>query len=586
MRTGIQHPGRGRGEILTREPPYRRRSGPAAPQGPDVPTLRRRLYAAWLAPGPRSALGRRLDQGLALLIIANLVALLLEQVPAVIDRWRVGFQAFDELSIAAFSVEYALRLWLAPEQPRLALAPFPRLRYMASWQALVDLAAIAPFYAGLLMPSPLDLRLLRVLRLLRLFKLFRVFGPALAQFRALNRGRSLRQQVHALVTPGPFGGRLHAMFDLFIMVWVMISVVAVVIESVDSVYSALAVEFAVLDALAVGIFSAEYLMRLYSCVEDPRFQRRWTGRGRFALRPAALIDLLAILPFFVETLFNHLVDLRFLRIFRLLRLMKLTRYTGATQTLLAAMERERPVIAASAFIMMLLVVLAASLGYLFEHEAQPDKFENIPQAIYWSVITLASVGYGDITPITPAGRLITVVLALLGIGIFAVPAAVLSSAFNEQLRFERESLQNELYKMLGDGQISDAEQAVIDREAKRLHLSRSEVSRIVERARRQRHADRQGNGGVPYALVRTHPLVAFEQFRGLVSQLRQVADLADRPALAEQLASQGSALERAVWAQFRARAAAGQGNDGQGGGGKSSSSEASSTGGPSPERAA
>ena len=192
------------------------------------------------------------------------------------------------------------------------------------------------------------------------------------------------------------------------------------------------------------------------------------------------------MPFYLEAFLHHLFDLRFLRVFRLLRLLKLTRYTGATKTLTQVIVREWPVLAASAFVMMLLVVLTASLGYLFEHEAQPDKFENIPQSIYWAVITLASVGYGDISPVTPMGRIMTIVLALLGIGIFAIPAALLSSAFSDQLRIERETLRDEVYHMLADGTISEHEADKINAEAKRLHLSEDEVKRMIDKAKRER----------------------------------------------------------------------------------------------------
>jgi hypothetical protein len=98
----------------------------------------------------------------------------------------------------------------------------------------------------------------------------------------------------------------------------------------------------------------------------------------------------------LEGFLHHVLDLRFLRVFRLTRLLKLTRGNDATKTLVKVISREWPIISASAFIMILLVIMTASLGFLFEHEAQPDKFENIPQTIYWAVITLASIGYGDL----------------------------------------------------------------------------------------------------------------------------------------------------------------------------------------------
>ena len=133
------------------------------------------------------------------------------------------------------------------------------------------LAAIAPFYLAAIIN--VDLRVLRALRLLRILKLFRLIIPAWKEFRELNRGRSFRQHIHALVWPSNRGGKLHEYFDTFIVAWVLISVVAVVLESVESVHFLLNVEFVVLDTIAVGVFTAEYLMRIYSVVEDRKSTR-------------------------------------------------------------------------------------------------------------------------------------------------------------------------------------------------------------------------------------------------------------------------------------------------------------------------
>ena len=151
-----------------------------------------------------------------------------------------------------------------------------------------------------------------------------------------------------------------------------------------------------------------------------------------------MVDLMAILPFFLEFFLHHLLDLRFLRVFRLLRLLKLTRYTGATTTLTRVISREWSVLAASAFIMLLLVIMTASLGYLFEHDAQPDKFENIPQSIYWAVITLASVGYGDISPVTTLGKLFASLIMFIGYAIIAVPTGIVTSEMTAAMRHKRE----------------------------------------------------------------------------------------------------------------------------------------------------
>jgi hypothetical protein len=226
-----------------------------------------------------------------------------------------------------------------------------------------------------------------------------------------------------------------------------------------------------------------------------------------------------------------------------MRLLKLARYSGATQSLFTVIKREWPVMKAAVFILLLLVMLAACLGYVFEHEAQPDKFENIPQAIYWSVITLASVGYGDISPITPAGRAVTIVIALLGIGIFAIPAAILSSALSDQLRIEREKMMNELYHMLEDGVISADEQELIEAEAKRLHLTQGELTRLLEKAKVEmgiEHApDKDVNGAkgntgeMSLEFLSKHPELAAEQLKITISKLQQIVSVSDRQELSK-----------------------------------------------------
>jgi hypothetical protein len=394
--------------------------------------------------------------------------------------------------------------------------------------------------------------MLRFLRLLRILKIFRILIPAYQQFVIANKGRTFRQKMHALVFPSEYGGSLHGLFDTFIVVWVIVSVVSVVLESVSAIEYILHIQFIIVDAIAVGIFTMEYCMRLYCCVEEPGFESAVTGRFKQAKSSASIIDFLAILPFFLEIILHHLMDLRFLRVFRLMRLLKLTRYTGATATLTKVIAREMPVLGASAFIMLLLVILTASLGYLFEHDAQPEKFDNIPQSIYWAVITLASVGYGDISPITAGGRIMTIFLALLGIGIFAIPAALLSSAFTDQLRIERETLTNALYEMLSDGIISEEEAEIINIEAKRLHLSEEDVNRLIDKARKEREL-KDDVSVLPLHKIAATSEHAVEHYRILMSQIRMLGIMTDREKF-ELVAIKNSRLspeELALWRQIQ-----------------------------------
>ncbi|NBT56918.1 MAG: ion transporter, partial [Betaproteobacteria bacterium] len=413
--------------------------------------LRKWLYAWLLDPTIPGNYQKGIDKWIGILIVVNLFALVFEHVPAVFELNKHLFHYFDIFSVGVFTIEYIVRLYLAPEDPEFQKRGSPHFAYVTSPFAIVDFLAVAPFYLQAFIP--VDLRVLRFLRLLRILKLFRVIVPAYHEFVHLNLGRTFRQKIHAIVFDSPYGGKSHDIFQTFIGIWVLISVLAVVMESVASVSYILNVEFVILDAVAVAIFTLEYCMRIYSCVEEPGFKGAVSGRIKQAKTPSTLIDFLAILPFFLEVFLHHLLDLRFLRVFRLARLLKLTRGSDATATLGKVLAREWPVIAAAGFIMLLLVVLTASLGYLFEHEAQPDKFDNIPNSIYWAVITLASVGYGDISPVTTMGRIMTIVLALIGIGIFAIPAALLSSAFSDELVKERAALKLKLRDILSDGHI-------------------------------------------------------------------------------------------------------------------------------------
>jgi len=490
----------------------------------DLP-FRKWLYSWLLDPHIEGNYQKSIDKWIVILIVSNLFALVFEQIPAIFNAYEKWFHFFDIFSVVVFTIEYLMRFYLAPEDEEFKKRKYARGSYVVSPFALIDLIAILPFFLQAFIS--VDLRYLRSLRLLRILKLFRILIPAYKEFVLANQGRTFRQKVHAVVFPSAYGGSLHTIFDTFIVIWVIVSVMAVILESVQGIHYLLNLEFIVLDAIAVSIFTLEYCLRMYCCVEEPGYQRAVSGRLKMAKSTSSIIDLLAIAPFFLEVFLHHLVDLRFMRVFRLLRLLKLSRYTGATQSLSKVIAREWPVMAASTFIMLLLVVMTASLGFLFEHEAQPDKFENIPQAIYWAVITLASVGYGDISPITPAGRAMTIVLSLIGIGIFAIPAAILSSAFTDQLKRDRESLVNTIYEMLADGHLDEKEIEYIRTESKRLHLSDEEIRLLIDKANREREL-MEDVSILPLHKIAANTEHTIEHFKHLLGQVRQLSLLTDQ----------------------------------------------------------
>jgi voltage-gated potassium channel Kch len=519
------------------------KKAPVKPQKPAGKPLRRIIYEWLYKPKDGVPTSKNFENYLSILIIANVACMILETVPALAPylRW---LHLFENISIGIFTAEYLIRLLIAPEDPEFKETKNPRLKYICSFFAIIDALVIVPFFMGSM--APFDLRFLRILRLL---KLLRILLPAFEEFRQLNEGRTFRQRVHALVFPSPYGGQLHHFFDLFIVVWVLISVLAVILESVDSIHYNLSVEFIVLDAVAVLVFSFEYLMRLYSCVEEPRFQRTFAGRLSYATKPVAIIDFLAIIPFFLEVFLHHLIDLRFLRSFRLMRLFKLARYTGSTNTLFAILRREAPILATTAFTLMLLVVLVASLGYLFEHEAQPEKFENIPTSIYWAVITLASVGYGDISPITPLGRMMTTLMALIGLGLFAIPASILSSAFTQELQSQRQAIENQLYDMLADGVLSDEELENVKVLARKMNMSEEQLEILIDKAKRESEERARNDIFIPADYLVAHSSVAAAQYRVLFEQIKRIAHLPNAADVSRHLLTSHNVgdVERDLW---------------------------------------
>jgi voltage-gated potassium channel Kch len=482
---------------------------------------------------------RLIENSVGWLIILSVLAIVAEHNELLYLPNVQWFHLFDVITVGIFTLEYLLRLGAAPHDPEFAGRRFARLRHALSFYALVDLLAIAPFYFASFLTLDVEmLRLLRLLRLMRIFKLSRYMVPAWREFIELNRHRSLRGKIHALLEPTGHSGQLHVYFDNFIMFWVLLSILAVVLESVESIHSVLAHEFRVIDIVSFSVFTIEYALRMYAAPEHAAFKHRSMPRWSHFWSGHALIDLLTILPFLLERLLPFSLDLRFLRVFRLMRLLKLTRYTSATKTLYKVVLREWQVIFASVFVMLLMVVLTASMGYLFEHEAQPDKFENIPQSIYWAVVTLASVGYGDISPITPMGRALTVVLALLGIGIFAIPAGLLASAFTDQLRIDREAFKHKLLAAYEEGKLNPKARTLIAAETERLHLSEEDVRRLTQEARDAFESKQREERQLTTAVVldpQQHPELAYHQLRLLVSQLDLLTQAAGPQALTQHI---------------------------------------------------
>ena len=191
----------------------------------------------------------------------------------------------------------------------------------------------------------------------------------------------------------------------------------------------------VFEAASVAVFTVEYLLRLWTCTTETKFARPVMGRLKFIVSPLALLDLMAILPFYVALLNLPWIDLRVLRATRLAgRVARLGRYSSGIRTLALVLQSKKNELLSVILVLLLLLLLASSLVFYAESGAQPDKFSSIPETMWWGIITLTTVGYGDVYPVTIAGRALAGVMAILGIGLFALPAGILGSGFIEEMQ--------------------------------------------------------------------------------------------------------------------------------------------------------
>lgn len=242
-----------------------------------------------------------------------------------------------------------------------------------------------------------------------------------------------RERLYRLLND-PDSGRAAALVNTGLFVLIILNIIAMVMETVASVRARFDGLFWWFEVFSVAIFSAEYVARLWSCTASPQFRGPVAGRARWALTPLAMVDLLAVLPFYLPFLGVDLRVLRILRVLRLARIAKLGRYSHAAGVIGQVLRRERQALTASLAFVLVLLLIAASLMYYAESEAQPEEFGSIPDAMWWAVVTLTTVGYGDVYPVTPVGRMLGAVIAVLGIGVVALPTGILGAGFVEGLK--------------------------------------------------------------------------------------------------------------------------------------------------------
>lgn len=248
---------------------------------------------------------------------------------------------------------------------------------------------------------------------------------------------ALKQQIYNCL--GGVGGSspLSRVVEGTLIGLIVLNVIAVTLETLGGTTERVHHYFDWFEYASVAVFTVEYLLRLWSSTEDPtrRHLPGWRRRVGFALSPLALVDLLAILPFYLAMAgVTPGLDGRAFRAVRMIRVLKLTRYSRAMQSIAAALNNEKRTLLAALLVVVIALHLSASAIYLAENAVQPDKFGSIPDAMWWALATLTTVGYGDVVPITPIGKLIGGVVMLSGIGLFALWTGLFASSFVDELR--------------------------------------------------------------------------------------------------------------------------------------------------------
>ncbi|MCK5172653.1 MAG: ion transporter [Planctomycetes bacterium] len=245
---------------------------------------------------------------------------------------------------------------------------------------------------------------------------------------------SIKTRTWEIVEIAAPGDKTSKAFDVFILTLIFLNTLAVIVGSVDSVQARWRQVFFGFEVFSVAVFTIEYLLRIWSCITSPKYAKPFKGRLNFAFRPMAMIDLVAILPFYLPFVG---VDLRFVRVLRLLRILrvaKIGRYYSSLQLIRNAIRSKMEELILTTVVLCLVLVMASSVMYYCEHGAQPEAFPNIPATMWWAVVTLTTVGYGDVFPVTVLGKIFASVIAISGIGMFALPTGIIGAGFVEEIQ--------------------------------------------------------------------------------------------------------------------------------------------------------
>lgn len=250
---------------------------------------------------------------------------------------------------------------------------------------------------------------------------------------------NLRRQTWIAIANQENPNSLNRTINFSIMVLICLNVVAIIAGTVPSIHERYYAHLYWFETISVIVFTIEYLIRIWVSVESSDGGSVAKARLKYILTPMAIIDLFAILPFYIALGGFDARMIRILRLFRIFRIAKLGRYYNSLSLIKRVIISKKEELILSTFVMGILLILSSTVMYFFENEAQPEAFSSIPAAMWWAIAALTTVGYGDVYPITVIGKMMGAVIAIIGISMFALPTGILASGFVDEIEQGRKA---------------------------------------------------------------------------------------------------------------------------------------------------
>ena len=243
----------------------------------------------------------------------------------------------------------------------------------------------------------------------------------------MSMEQNLKERIYGILEPGDADSRL---FDFFIITLIILNIIAFTLETIPEIGKNYSLAFKYFEVFSIVVFSIEYILRVWTCNFSENFKGPISGRFRYMLTPFALIDLMAILPFYLPIIQPNLIFIRGVRLLRIFRVLKLTRYAESARILGKVVRKKSSFLAVLFFTNLIMLVLTSGAMYLAEHDAQPEVFTDMLTSFWFGIETLSGIGYGDMIPQTPWGRIFGFIILTLGVEMYLIPAGIITSGFD------------------------------------------------------------------------------------------------------------------------------------------------------------